>query len=308
MKKYSVVSLFSGAGGLDLGLDKEGFETIWANDFDYDSCETYKLWSKAKVVCEDISKLDFNKVPQSDIVVGGFPCQGFSLAGPRKIDDARNKLYHYFVKMVDEKKPKAFIAENVKGILTLGGGKIVEAIISDFASKGYKVKYQLHNAADFGVPQDRKRVLFVGIRDDIDAKFDFPQPLETRTSLREILEVFTNPKLEDICDAPYSSRYMSRNRRKSWDDVSFTIPAMAKQVPLHPESPEMIKIHKDLWQFGNGSTRRFSWQEAAAVQTFPRDMHFTGNLISKYKQIGNAVPVGLARHIGKSLYQALEKN
>ena len=138
--RYRVVSLFCGAGGLDLGFDQAGFQTIWANDINKDACNTHKQWSNATVVCEDIKLIDVNTIPECDVVIGGFPCQGFSLAGPRKIDDKRNILYKFFVNVVESKKPKAFVAENVKGILTLGDGEIIKAIIADFASRGYKVQ------------------------------------------------------------------------------------------------------------------------------------------------------------------------
>jgi len=300
---YTIVSLFAGAGGLDIGFENQGFKTIWANDIDKDACETYKTWSNAEVVQGDISKIDFNNIPEATVITGGFPCQGFSLAGPRKIDDNRNILYRYFVKLVEEKQPYAFVAENVKGILTLGDGTILEAIIEDFSEKGYIVFPNLVNAADYGVPQDRWRVIMLGFRKDLGiTEFEFPQPFKKRVTLKEALIGMHEPNQCDICNAAFSSRYMSRNRKRGWDDVSYTIPAMSKQVTLHPSSPNMKKIGDDEWKFGdNGVTRRFSWQEAAIIQTFPKDMQFAGNLTSKYKQIGNAVPVKLAEVVAKEL-------
>ncbi len=306
--KYSVVSLFSGAGGMDLGFELEGFETIWANDIDKDSCDTHKFWSNAKIEVGDINNIDYSQIPNSDLILGGFPCQGFSLAGPRKIDDSRNKLYRSFVKLVQKKQPKIFVAENVKGILTLGNGNIIKAIVDDFSSKGYDVKYQLVNAADYQVPQDRYRVFIVGTRKDLNIDFTYPKKISKKITLKEALEHMPNPKKSDVCEAPYSSRYMSRNRKRNWDQVSYTIPAMAKQVAIHPSSPNMKKINKDLWEFGkSGITRRFSWREAALVQTFPQELEFCGNLISKYKQIGNAVPVRLAQHVAKQVYKSMEE-
>ncbi|WP_138207452.1 DNA cytosine methyltransferase [Haloimpatiens lingqiaonensis] len=306
---YSVVSLFSGAGGLDMGLHNQGFKTIWANDIDVDACETHKAWSGADVVCGDIGKIGFDTVPKSDIIVGGFPCQGFSLAGPRKIDDKRNTLYRYFVKLLGINQPYAFIAENVKGILTLGDGAIIEAIIEDFSERGYDVYPNLVNAADYGVPQDRWRVLMVGFRKDLKVKrFEFPKPFNYKMTLQEALRDLPKPGTHDICNASYSSRFMSRNRKRNWHEVSYTIPAMAKQVPIHPESPDMIKLDTDLWKFGdNGVTRRLSWQECAAIQTFPQGMYFAGNLTSKYKQIGNAVPVKLAEVVASAVHGELDK-
>lgn len=303
---YTAVSLFSGAGGMDMGFERQGFNVIWANDIDKDSCETHRKWSNAEVVQGDISKIDFSSIPKSDIILGGFPCQGFSLAGPRKIDDKRNLLYRYFVKLVEEKQPLAFIAENVKGILTLGDGTILEAIVEDFSSKGYIVTPYLVNASDYGVPQDRYRVILAGLNKGKNFKFELPEPFKYKITIAEALKDLPGSKKEDVCQAAYSSRYMSRNRRKDWNEVSYTIPAMAKQVPLHPSSPKMVKIDSDLWEFGkSGITRRFSWQEAAAIQTFPIGMGIVGNLTSKYRQIGNAVPVKLAEAIAKALHECL---
>lgn len=298
MKQYTVVSLFCGAGGLDLGFERAGFKTIWANDIDRDACDTHRLWSGAEVVCNDISKVDYNTIPRSDIILGGFPCQGFSLSGPRKLNDTRNRLYKHYVKLVKQNMPLAFIGENVKGLLTMGGGQILDAITHDFSECGYNVLYRLVNAKDFGVPQDRERVIIVGFRKDLGiTDIAIPKGDVQATTLKDAIGNMPPQKDEDICTAPYSSRYMSRNRKRDWNEVSYTIPAMAKQVGLHPSSPDMVKLERDLWRFGEGVTRRLSWREAAAIQTFPADMEFCGDITSKYKQIGNAVPVKLAEFI-----------
>ncbi len=307
MREFTAISLFAGAGGLDMGFERAGFRTIWANDFESDACKTHENWSTAKVVCSDVAKVDAADIPDADIMLGGFPCQGFSLSGPRKIDDSRNVLYKHYVRIVKAKKPKMFVGENVKGLLTMGGGSIIEAIIEDFSDCGYNVFYKLLNAKDYGVPEDRERVIIVGFRKDLGIqKFDFPVPRNYRVTMREALKNIPEPTPDEVCDAPYSSRYMSRNRKRDWDDVSYTIPAMAKQVTLWSGSPDMVKIDKDHWEFGeNGVTRRFSWREAAAIQTFPADLEFHGDLTSKYKQIGNAVPVKLAEIIATHLYGVL---
>ena len=307
MREFTAVSLFCGAGGLDTGFEQAGFKTIWANDFDKDACKTHQNWSRAKVVCGDIAKVDVTEIPDSDIILGGFPCQGFSLSGPRKIDDSRNVLYKHYVRIVKAKQPKIFVGENVKGLLTMANGDIFEAIKEEFSQCGYNVFSQLVNARYFGVPQDRERVIIVGIRKDLGINdFSIPVPKNKRMTMREALAGMPEPSPDDICNAPYSSRFMSRNRKRGWDDVSYTIPAMAKQVTLHPSSPDMEKLGTDLWRFGNdGLTRRFSWQEAAVIQTFPRDLKFEGDLVSKYKQIGNAVPVKLAEYVATLLYAIL---
>ncbi len=309
MREFTAVSLFCGAGGLDMGFDRAGFRTIWANDFDEDACKTHQNWSKANVVCADISKLDYSTIPVSDVILGGFPCQGFSLSGPRKIDDSRNVLYKHYVKLVRQNKPLAFIGENVKGLLSMGNGQIIDAIVADFAECGYDVYYRLVNAKNYGVPQDRERVIIIGFRKDLGIKnFELPESNGKTMTLLEAIGNLPEAKPDDVCDAPYSSRYMSRNRKRGWNDVAYTVPAMAKQVTLWPGSPDMKKISTDLWEFGQGGiTRRLSWREVAAIQTFPTELDFCGNLTSKYKQIGNAVPVKLAEYIANYIRPYLEQ-
>lgn len=306
MREFTVASLFCGAGGLDIGFERAGFHTVWANDFDPDACKTHESWCKAKVVCGDIGKIDASDIPDTDIILGGFPCQGFSLSGPRKIDDKRNVLYQHYVRIVKAKQPLMFVGENVKGLLTMGNGQIIEAIVQEFSDCGYNVFYKLLNAKDYGVPEDRERVVIVGFRKDLGIdRFEFPMPRNFTVTMREALKNVPAPTEHEVCNQPYSSRYMSRNRKRGWDEVSYTIPAMAKQVTLWPGSPDMVKIDKDLWEFGSGETRRLSWREAAAIQTFPADMEFHGDLTSKYKQIGNAVPCRLAEIVATHLYGLL---
>lgn len=277
-----------------MGFEQAGFETVWANDINEDACATHRSWSHAKVVCEDIKNIDMAKIPKSNAIAGGFPCQGFSLAGPRKVDDSRNVLYRFFVDLVDRNQPEMFVAENVKGILTLGGGAIIRAIVGEFEDKGYIVTPTLVNAADYGVPQDRQRVIIVGVRTDIKREFVFPEAFKKKVSIAEGLAGFGEADPADVCQALFSSRYMSRNRKRPWSGQSFTIPAMAKQCPLWSGSPDMVKASSDEWRFGVGETRRFSWREAAAIQTFPKSLEFQGDITSKYAQVGNAVPVNLA--------------
>ena len=307
MREFTAISLFCGAGGLDIGFERAGFKTIWANDFDSDACKTHEQWSEAKVVCGDVAKIDADSIPDADIMLGGFPCQGFSLSGPRKIDDSRNVLYKHYVRIVKAKKPLMFVGENVKGLLTMGNGEIIDAIVEDFSQCGYDVYYKLLNAKDYEVPEDRERVIIVGFRKDLGIKnFVFPMPRKFNGTMKDVLKNLPAPTPDEVCDAPYSSRYMSRNRKRGWDEVSYTIPAMAKQVTLWPGSPDMEKLERDLWKFGDdGVTRRLSWREAAAIQTFPSEMEFVGDLTSKYKQIGNAVPCKLAEIIATHLYGLL---
>ena len=306
MREFTAASLFAGAGGLDIGFDQAGFKTVWANDFEPDACKTHERWSKANVVCGDIGKVDAKDIPDTDIILGGFPCQGFSLSGPRKIDDSRNVLYKHYVRIVKAKQPLMFVGENVKGLLTMGGGQILEAIIQEFSDCGYNVFYKLLNAKDYEVPEDRQRVIIVGFRKDLEINsFEYPYPRERIITLRDVIGNMPEADPNDVCNAPYSSRYMSRNRKRDWDEIAYTVPAMAKQVTLWPGSPDMIKKGKDEWIFGDGLTRRLSWRECAAIQTFPRELEFYGDLTSKYKQIGNAVPCRLAEIVATHLYGIL---
>jgi DNA (cytosine-5)-methyltransferase 1 len=308
-KIYTAASLFCGAGGLDMGFDRAGFRTLWANDYDRDACGTYEKWSGVKTVCGDISDIDADEIPETDIMLGGFPCQGFSLSGPRKVDDSRNKLYKEYVRIVKIKMPAVLIGENVKGLLTMADGEIIKAIISEFSDCGYDVYCEALNAKNYGVPQDRERIIIFGFRKDLAVKsFSLPEYTGESKTLADAIAGLPAAKPEDVCRDPYSPRYMSRNRKRGWDEVSYTIPAMAKQVTLHPASPDMVKLHRDAWRFGDGGeTRRLSYRECAAIQTFPADMEFSGELISKYKQIGNAVPVELAYFVAEAVRPILEE-
>lgn len=166
MTKFKVISLFSGAGGMDLGFKKAGFDIIWANDFFKEATETYKLNIGNHIVYGDITKIPSEHIPdEPDVIIGGFPCQGFSIANKkRSMTDERNSLYKEMLRVIKDKQPKFFVAENVKGILSLEKGQVFQMIISDFEKLGYKVDYKLLNAAEYGVPQKRERVIIIGNR------------------------------------------------------------------------------------------------------------------------------------------------
>ncbi|CAN5577416.1 DNA cytosine methyltransferase [soil metagenome] len=297
-----IVSLFSGAGGLDLGLIKAGHQIIWANDIDLDSCETYKLNIGKHIICKDISAVELSEIPNSDVIVGGFPCQGFSLANMlRAADDDRNKLYKQLYRVIKGKKPKYFIAENVRGILSLDNGNIIKQIVIDFAKAGYRVKYKSFNTADFGVPQTRIRVIIIGTRKDLPEHkdFQFPEPTHSKmnwVSIGEALNKIPEPEETDseIKNHIYS-KYKVTNR-------NFT--GHRKTDPDKP-SPTILAR-------GNGkggvcaiqhpkNHRRMSVRESALIQTFPMNFEFVGSMGSMYRQVGNAVPVLFGQHLGNKL-------
>lgn len=207
-KKYKVVSLFSGAGGMDLGFIKAGFEVIWANDFFKEATDTYKLNIGDHIVCGDITQIDSNDIPNNpDIVIGGFPCQGFSVANnKRSMEDKRNFLYKEMLRVIKDKNPKYFVAENVKGILSIEKGKVFQMIKSDFENLGYKVDYKILNAAEYGVPQQRERVIIIGNR--IGLENVFPQKTHYITKYQEGLKPARTVEqtigfLSDVRISPY---------------------------------------------------------------------------------------------------------
>ena len=177
MQSMRIVSLFAGAGGLDLGFMYAGHKVIWANDIDIDAVETYKQNIGEHIVHGSIENIPSSEIPDCNMVIGGFPCQGFSVANiKRHIDDSRNKLYLELLRVIKDKKPNYFLAENVKGLATLGQGEILKMIIRDFENIGYKVQYKVLNAADYGVPQIRQRIFIIGMEHRIKKNVSYPVP------------------------------------------------------------------------------------------------------------------------------------
>lgn len=309
MKKPTVVSLFSGCGGFDVGLEMAGAKTVFACDIFKDALSTLHLnIPDAEIYHKDIRKL--NEFPEADIVIGGYPCQGFSLAGKRLVTDPRNFLYKEYVRILSIVKPKFFIAENVKGLLTMDSGRVIEAMIEEFSEQGYDVQYKLFNAKEFGVAQDRERVLIVGVRKDINFTYNFPLPTHGENgipyvTMRDVISHLPLWPEGDFDTSGFSPRFLSRNRKRSWDDVSFTIQASGRQAPLHPNGESMLKLGKDEWIFQGDFNRKLSYLECAYIQSFPEDFQFVGNLGNKYKMIGNAVPPLLAKHIALPIVEFL---
>jgi DNA (cytosine-5)-methyltransferase 1 len=328
MKKPTAIDLFAGAGGLSLGFELAGFKVIWSNDNNKWASATYdKNFGKGIMHLGNIENV--KEFPKADLVIGGYPCQGFSLAGTRLVADPRNKLYLEFARCVRQVQPKFFVAENVPGMLTLGDGKIIKAMIREFEgiNGGYHVKYANPplKAMDYGVPQERQRVFIVGVRKDIGFEYNFPKKthgegLKPYVTLRDAIGGMPAPKEDEVYNTGYSSIYMSRNRKRGWGDVSFTIQAGARQTPQHPGGRPMTKVkwadthpeedrkfkesnEKYHWLFQGDSNRRLSYKECAAIQSFPKDFDFDGPLVEKYKQIGNAVPPLLAKAVAGKIME-----
>jgi DNA (cytosine-5)-methyltransferase 1 len=308
-----IVSLFSGCGGLDLGFIQAGHKVIWANDIFTDAVATYRDNIASHVDERDIRNIPSDEIPDCDIVVGGFPCQGFSVANmKRNVDDIRNQLYRQMVRVIRDKKPKFFIGENVKGMASLGGGEVLEKIIHDFEEIGYNIRWQAVNAADYGVPQMRMRLILFGVRKDLDCKnIEFPpksthaNPKEAKTlkkkpwvTVGDALSHYPEP--EDGTHIPNHtcSKYKLRfnghlgHRFIDPDKPSPTVTGRGD------EKGGVVVLHHPK------NHRRMTARELAAVQSFPDDFVFVGTKSSAYRQIANAVPPLLGKAIGLMLNDA----
>ncbi len=325
-----IVTFFSGAGGLDLGFEQAGFDVIWANEYDKEIWETYeKNHQNTFLDKRSITDIKAIEVPECDGIIGGPPCQSWSEAGAlRGIKDKRGQLFFDFMRILDAKKPKFFLAENVSGMLAPRHADALENIKAMFRNCGYNLSFQLLNAADYGVPQDRKRVFFIGYRNDLNKSFTFPIGSTTlnKINLKEVifdLKDSAIPALEknysnknkckiwnhEYMIGGYSSMYMSRNRVRSWDEVSYTIQAGGRHAPIHPQAPKMKLIAKNKRIFIKGKEhlyRRLSVRECARIQTFPDDFKFHYDKVSAgYKMIGNAVPINLAKELAVQIKKDL---
>lgn len=307
-----VVSLFSGAGGLDLGLVQAGLEIVWANDIFEDAAETYRRNVGDHVDARDICEIKSSQIPQCDVVVGGFPCQGFSVANwGRTTDDPRNQLYKQMIRVIRAKKPRYFIAENVKGLVSIGKGEMLRLIIKDFEALGYRVRHEVVNAADYGVPQLRMRLLIVGERLDQPDTLVFP-PTQTHAdpavakklglkpwvSVGKALSHYPEPDTTKRFGNHECSRYkLTFNGHLGHRFMEAERPAPTVTA-RGDERGGVVVLHHP------GNHRRMTARELAAVQSFPDDFNFFGSKTSAYRQIANAVPPLLGRAVGSMLVRA----
>lgn len=333
-KKFSTIELFAGAGGLALGVEKAGFNTIGLVEFDRDACDTLKKnrpnW---RVICDDIaniSKLDLEEYfgiekGELDLLSGGAPCQAFSYAGKRLgLEDARGTLFYHYAIFLEKLQPKMFLFENVRGLLTHDHGKTYQTMLEIFESTGYDIQKQVLNAWDYGVAQKRERLITIGIRKDLKEKisFKFPEKHEYKPVLRDILE-----NVPESIGVQYGE-----NKRKLFE----LVPAGGYWRDIDPKLAK--EYMKSCWEMEGGRTgilrrlsmdepsltvltspsqkqterchpleaRPFTVRENARCQTFPDDWEFCGKVMSQYKQVGNAVPVNLGYEVANMIYEALE--
>lgn len=332
-RAYTCVELFAGAGGLALGLEKAGFKEVGLVEWDKYACDTLKLnrpdWN---VIQGDIVKIAENGIKnyidnniEIDLLSGGYPCQAFSYAGKKLgLEDVRGTLFYSYAKILEELKPKVFLAENVRGLVSHDDGKTLKTMIDVFSEIGYNVKYEILKAVNYGVAQKRERVIIIGTRKDLShVDFKFPKPFEYVATLRDALKNVPESegaryperkkKVLDMVppggcwiDLPdeVARDYMGKSyysgggkrgmaRRISWDEPCLTLtcsPAQKQTERCHPDE-----------------TRPFTTREYARIQSFPDEWEFTGSVSQVYKQIGNAVPVKLGKAVGLSIVEYLNK-
>ena len=335
-----VLSLFSGCGGMDFGVEAAGGHVIFSNDVLVDACKTLqKYFPGADIRNEDIAGID--AFPDADIVVGGYPCQSFSMAGNRNPEkDYRTNLYKQFLRVISIVQPRYFVAENVSGLKQLSSGTFLKEQVDAYGKAGYSITYQILNAKDYGVPQSRKRLFIVGVRKDLNQVFEFPEPTHGKGTKRsgplkpyashgnaiKGLPLWPEGEFYERPHDPeghFSWYYMSRNRKAKWLEPAFTVVANWRHITLHPASPVMTLTWSNLadgwkqrWDFSDqyehlevdpglqklDQARRLSWRECARIQTFSSKFTPVGDTDSKFTQIGNAVPPKLAKAIFAHLF------
>lgn len=325
----NIISLFTGAGGMDLGFKQAGFDIVLANEYDKSIWATYEKNHQTPLLKGDIRQFHNDDFPECDGIIGGPPCQSWSEAGSlRGINDVRGQLFFDYIRILKAKQPKFFVAENVSGMLARRHHEAVQNIITSFKEAGYSVFIKMLDAYDFETAQNRKRVFYVGFRHNLMIDdFDFPQPIEHKISLKDViwdLKDSAVPALEnnrtngkdciisnhEYFIGGYSSIYMSRNRVRLWHEPSFTIQASGRQAPQHPDAPRMTKLAENIFEFDKFKTdsyRRLSVRECARIQGFPDNFEFVYSSVNDgYKMIGNAVPIKLAYHVANKIIDYLK--
>ena len=348
MSTLNVLDLFCGAGGLSYGFESAGFNVLLGIDSDAKALETFELNHKgAKALCGDITQIEYEKdikpllgENRIDMIIGGPPCQGMSLSGPRKFDDPRNKLYLSYIRLVKEIQPKAFVIENVPGLVALFDGQIKDSIIEKFTEMGYKIQYKILCAADYGVPQSRKRVVFVGTKV---GEFHYPEAnpnVVTCSMALSDLPPLEHELGEEVSDYPIppQNEYQQLMRRRS-DKVLNHVAAnhsekVQKIISLVPDGgnykdlPEEYRSSRNFhvaWTrfasnkpaptIDTGHRHHFHYKynrvptvrECARLQSFPDDFRFLGNKTQQFRQVGNAVPPLMAQAIAEQVKKMLEE-
>ena len=329
MNKYKYIDLFSGAGGMSLGFNKANFENVLAVEYDECFASTYKYnFPEHNLKVGDIKNISNEEIKQLvgdnkiDVIIGGPPCQGFSIAGRigrNFIDDERNKLFKEFVRFVDIIKPKMFVMENVAALKTHNKGKTIEEIVTEFKKVGYSVKYDMLNAVNFGVPQQRRRIFVIGTLNE-NNQFEFPDETKEVITVEEALRGL--PKLKSGETSSIPNHNAMKHSEKMLEKMSYVKDGGNRQdIPeeIRPKSGDIRKyirynskepsicITGDMRKvFHYEQNRALTGRELARIQTFPDEFIFKGNAGKVQQQIGNAVPPKLAFKIANSIREALD--
>ncbi len=313
MRKFKLVSLFSGCGGSDLGLlgnfDFLGqhyaanpIDILYANDLDSDAVKTYEYNFGSHIQCKDIREISSEEIPEHDILVGGFPCQTFSMIGQRKgFEDPRGELYLEIVRLLHDKKPLCFIGENVKGLTNIGKGVLFQKILKDCKAAGYDVEYRILNAANYGVPQKRERVFIIGYRKDLGLKVEFPKICDNIIPLKSVLEsdfdkryIFSERAVEGLKNG---NKAFNKGRVQDIEQPCNTINSHLAKVSLNGTDPVLL-VENEVY-------RRFTPLEAQRIQSFPDNFKFPVSEFQAYRQIGNAIPPVLMWHVIQNVISCL---
>ncbi len=307
------VSLFSGCGGSDLGLREAGVRAVWANDASEAACELYEAVTgeKQTILHCDIGKVD--KFPSAELLVGCYPCQGYSQGGRRNDEDKINFLYRHYDRALRKIRPRAFIVENVDGMRFSQNAHLLRAQLTRFRLAGYSATWQVLDAKNYGLAQDRKRLFIVGIRSSERKRFKFPKPThgpgteQPYETLKSKIWHLRNAPSGSYNEEPFHWYYLSRNRRREWNQQSPCVVAHWRHVGLHPDSPALRKVETDHWEFtSEGNARRFSYLETAALQGFPSPDSFSVRTVEeRFRAIGNAVPPPLFGAVAQALVKQL---
>jgi len=328
MNYLNYIDLFSGAGGISLGFDYKGFRNVFSVDIEPSFCETYKFnFPKHNLIQKNICDLSENEILQLtekkviDVIIGGPPCQGFSIAGKigRKfLDDERNQLYKEFVRVVKIVKPKIFVMENVARLYNHNKGETREEIIADFESLGYKVDCKIINSADYGVPQFRQRIIFTGNR--INKKNIFPRKtIETHITVKQVLEKYPKLAASEKSNIPnheamaHSAQMLEKMSYVSDGGDRTEIPEkirpksgdVRKYIRYKSDEPSVCVTGDMRKIFHYEQNRALTVRELATLQSFPDDFIFKGTKISQQQQVGNAVPPKMAEAIAECIIKMI---
>lgn len=321
MEKLRVASLFCGCGGTDVGLlgdfdflgkhyDSNSMEIVYANDIDDNACNIFKENFNITPDSRDIREVRSEELPEFDILTGGFPCQSFSIIAqnPKRlgVKDERGKLFFEMCRILRERQPKCFIAENVKGILTANKKSAFPLIIKEFEESGYDVQYRILNSADYGVPQKRERVIIVGFRKDLHIAFQFPDvEIESEDGyapLKKVIEAEVDEKyyFSDRAVAGMMKKRESMNKGRAQDinKPCNTVGAHLAKVSLNSTDPVLMQ---------GSRYRRFTPREVARIQSFPDEFELVGSEAAQYRALGNAIPPVMFWHVARAVKEELRE-